>query len=397
MSFDAIIIGAGPAGATCAIALARRGWSVALVERMSFPRRKVCGEFISATSLAVIDGVGIGEAFRRAAGPQVRRLAFFGGERVVEAAMPAAPGAGFGRALGRDVLDDLLVSEAARSGARLFQPWRALALERRGALQQLTIGARGETRKLSAPVVIAAHGSWEPGGLPSQPGKAHRPSDLLGFKAHFSGARLAGEVMPLIVFPGGYGGMVWSDGGRLSLSLCIRRDMLLRLREEAKGGPAAAAVHRHLLASCRGVRAAIGGAELSGPWLAAGPIRPGMRPRYAEDIFRAGNVAGESHPIIAEGISMAIQSAWLLAEELALIEPASEAARALAGRRYALRWRRHFAARIAVASALAQLAARPATAELMGWGVARLPPLLTLGARFSGKTKPLGAAMAEET
>ena len=43
---------------------------------------------------------------------------------------------------------------------------------------------------LRAPVVIAAHGSWEPGKLPSQLDKINNPSDLLGFKAHFKGASL---------------------------------------------------------------------------------------------------------------------------------------------------------------------------------------------------------------
>jgi len=41
--FDAVVIGAGPAGSATAILLARLGWSVALVERQRFPRRKVCG------------------------------------------------------------------------------------------------------------------------------------------------------------------------------------------------------------------------------------------------------------------------------------------------------------------------------------------------------------------
>ncbi|HTJ02570.1 MAG TPA: FAD-dependent oxidoreductase, partial [Methylovirgula sp.] len=52
MLYDAIVIGAGPAGATSALALARRGWSVALIEKTLFPRRKVCGEFISASNAA---------------------------------------------------------------------------------------------------------------------------------------------------------------------------------------------------------------------------------------------------------------------------------------------------------------------------------------------------------
>ena len=38
--YDIIIMGAGPAGSTAAILLARAGWSVALIEKQAFPRRK---------------------------------------------------------------------------------------------------------------------------------------------------------------------------------------------------------------------------------------------------------------------------------------------------------------------------------------------------------------------
>ncbi|MDP3135729.1 MAG: FAD-dependent oxidoreductase, partial [Burkholderiaceae bacterium] len=41
-AFDAIVVGAGLAGSTVATLLARAGWSVALIEKQRFPRRKVC-------------------------------------------------------------------------------------------------------------------------------------------------------------------------------------------------------------------------------------------------------------------------------------------------------------------------------------------------------------------
>ncbi|TGR90508.1 monooxygenase, partial [Mesorhizobium sp. M2E.F.Ca.ET.209.01.1.1] len=89
----------------------------------------------------------------------------------------------------------------------------------------------GQT-SLSGQVVIAAHGSWGQGRLPTNLQKSSAASDLFGFKAHFRGASLARDLMPLLVFPGGYGGMVWADQDRISLSCCIRRDVLTRLRKE---------------------------------------------------------------------------------------------------------------------------------------------------------------------
>src|SRR4051812_13043903 len=55
--FDLIVIGGGPAGSSAAITAARAGHRVALLERGSFPRHKVCGEFVSAESLAILGGL----------------------------------------------------------------------------------------------------------------------------------------------------------------------------------------------------------------------------------------------------------------------------------------------------------------------------------------------------
>ncbi|RWC44844.1 NAD(P)/FAD-dependent oxidoreductase [Mesorhizobium sp.] len=401
---DAIIIGAGPAGTSAALTLARRGWAVAIVEKSVFPRRKVCGEYMSASNLALLDQLEIGDAWRANAGPEIRRVGFFSGDASVEAPMPRAkdgprandePSAnpGFGRALGRDILDCLLLQAARSAGVEIFQPCRAVAIDRDGEMQMVRIQAGNETTMLRAPVIVAAHGSWEPGPLPSQLGKTNRPSDLLGFKAHFTGSSLAPDLMPLLVFPGGYGGMVSADHGRLSISCCIRRDMLALLRKQP--GPtqqshlsAADAVSRHLMESCRGVRDALESAHPDGSWLAAGPIRPGIRSCYERDIFRVGNAAGESHPVVAEGISMALQSGWLLACELACA-PDGRAGREAAGRRYEAAWKKLFSTRVYAAAAIAGIALRPGNATLMAAIIRNFPQALTLGAQLSGKTKPV--------
>jgi 2-polyprenyl-6-methoxyphenol hydroxylase-like FAD-dependent oxidoreductase len=104
-SYDAVVIGGGPAGSTTALLLAQRGWQVAVVEKSAFPRKKVCGEFISATNIPLLDRLGVGALWRAEAGPEIRRVGLFCGNRVAEAPMPAArsgPGARFrSRSTGR--------------------------------------------------------------------------------------------------------------------------------------------------------------------------------------------------------------------------------------------------------------------------------------------------------
>jgi flavin-dependent dehydrogenase len=128
-------------------------------------------------------------------------------------------------------------------------------------------------------------------------------------------------------------------------------------------------------------------ATLDAPTLASGPIAPGIRPRYAQGLFRVGNIAGEAHPIVAEGISMAMQSGWLLARLLVVRGADAKQGRALdaIGAAYAERWRQCFAPRIHAAALFAHLAMRPSAVAVLVPLVARFPALLTFGAALSGK------------
>src|SRR5947209_20096593 len=54
MMFDVAVVGAGPPGATAALTLARRGLSVALLERDALPRYKTCGGGLVGRALALL-------------------------------------------------------------------------------------------------------------------------------------------------------------------------------------------------------------------------------------------------------------------------------------------------------------------------------------------------------
>ena len=391
MIHDALIIGGGPAGATTAWLLARAGWSVVLVEKALFPRRKVCGEFISATTLPLLRMLGLEEVFLEMAGPPVREVGLYAGKYRLTAPMPITAGnSGWGRALGREHLDSLLLEGARKSGVEILQPCVANELIRQNGIFicQATAPGSKSGRELQARVVVAAHGSWEKGKLPTQvPKQQLRSHDLLAFKAHFRQTELQPGLMPLLAFPRGYGGMVHTDHGRVSLSCCIRRDQLQRIRTPDHQC-AGETVLAHILEHCAGVHNALSNAQRDGVWLSSGPIRPGIRTLYHDGIFAVGNTAGEAHPVVAEGISMAMQGAWLLSEML-------NAGRAQIlrgemgeiGDAYKKVWCRCFAPRLRSASLFAHLAMRPAATKILLPLFRFIPALLTACTRFSGKTR----------
>ena len=388
--YDAIIIGGGPSGTSAAIVLARAGMKVALLERAEFPRRKVCGEYLSATNAPLLKKLGIHSEFARSAGPLVKRVAIFAKEKSVTAPLPRdQANCQWGRALSRDRLDTLLLDHAIQLGVVVLQPYACDQLDRRDdkfVARAVQVHTR-DSMLFESRLVIAAHGSWhnqECGTF--TPRKQVKPSDLFGFKAHFAEASLESSLMPLLSFDGGYGGMVNCEAGRTSLSCCLRRDRLNAL-DRSNGRSAGDAVLEHIVRSTPILRSVLDGAEVEGAWMSAGPLQPGIRPAYRDGIFYVGNAAGEAHPIIAEGISMALQSGWLVAKHLAEWKSrgANAAELTQVGQQYSKAWRQHFASRLRFAAGLAHWAMRPWLVSASCQVAHRVPRLLTWGAQLSGK------------
>src|SRR3954453_8915919 len=57
--FDVVVVGAGPAGSTTALVLARGGARVALVDKAEFPRDKACGDLVGPRGVQLLDDLGI--------------------------------------------------------------------------------------------------------------------------------------------------------------------------------------------------------------------------------------------------------------------------------------------------------------------------------------------------
>jgi len=146
-SYDALVIGGGPAGATAALLLARGGRRVALVEKAAFPRRKVCGEYLAPPAAAFLRSLGMPLE------PALDRIAIWIGERTLSAPLARAS------ALAREDLDSFL----ARSD--VFSHWIARAqLVGREILQRpLLMGAIALAVFAARPkrlIEIAASGWW---------------------------------------------------------------------------------------------------------------------------------------------------------------------------------------------------------------------------------------------
>ncbi|MBI3791680.1 MAG: NAD(P)/FAD-dependent oxidoreductase [Gemmatimonadetes bacterium] len=151
MDCDALVVGAGPAGATCARALVAEGRSVVVLERQRFPRDKTCAGWITppVLELAGLDPVTYAE--RRVLQPVTRLLTGLIGD-AEEDLVETDYGRVVSWGIRRSEFDDYLLG---RSGATLVFGEGLLRLDRRGDAWVVNDHWR-------APVVIGAGGHFCP-------------------------------------------------------------------------------------------------------------------------------------------------------------------------------------------------------------------------------------------
>jgi menaquinone-9 beta-reductase len=298
--WEAVVVGAGPAGALAALQLARQGVRVLLVEKRAFPRWKVCGCCLNAQAQAVLAAAGAGALIDSQGGVPLRRLQL--GHRGKRATL-ALPD---GRALSRERFDQALVQAAVDAGAHFRESTtarlgpadpeaRTLTLQRHGSPQVLTVRA--------GVVLVAA-------------GLAHRclPAGEGGAPVIQSHARIgAGCVLaaPEAPYPAGsihmaiarqgYVGLVRREDGQLNLAAAFDRQALLAHAGPGSGGAAAAA--RAVLSSAG--YAIPAGLEQARWQLTAALTR--RAPVVAGERFLVlGDAAGYVEPFTGEGMAWAL-------------------------------------------------------------------------------------------
>ncbi len=128
-----IIVGAGPAGSVLAGLLAQRGVETLLLDKATFPREKICGDYLSPGTVGLLDQLDLLDLVRSAGARRLRGMTIISPDGTTfTAEFPAITGTNgappFALSIPRAILDSLLLTWARGLGARCVEGFRVTDL-----------------------------------------------------------------------------------------------------------------------------------------------------------------------------------------------------------------------------------------------------------------------------
>jgi flavin-dependent dehydrogenase len=320
-SYDVVIAGGGPAGASAAIHLCLGGARVLLAEQKRFPREKLCGEFISPECLGHFERLGVAEQMSIAGGAELTETVFYS-ERGRKTSVPSAwfnreqKGAALG--LSRREMDARLLLRAREAGVTVLEETQAhdLIVEQgivRGV--KLKEGSGGREHSVRSLATIDATGRAsalvrriKEENAKSQAAQRRSRPPLVAFKAHLVNAQVQPGHCEIYFYRGGYGGLSSVENGLSNLCFITRAAYV-----KERGSDPERVMRQVVCTNARASRT-LSAASTASPWLSVALEGFGRREvSPARGLLTIGDAASFIDPFTGSGMLMALESGELAA------------------------------------------------------------------------------------
>jgi geranylgeranyl reductase family protein len=293
-TFDVAIVGAGPAGSSCAAVCALGGLRTLVLEREKFPREKVCGDCLNPSAWASLRRLRIADCARQLPHTILDRVEFIaiGGRKVIVDLRSGENGV---IAIKRSLFDALVMSRARELGAQIHEETTVTALTQMNGSDWKIETTQGQI--FTAKVLVGADGRNST--VARLCNLLPRPArERVALQAHIPLPAGFGSRAVLQFLPEGYSGQAPVNDAELNLCLVSKPSNISALRRWA--GQCFTLQPDH-------------------SWHTITPLtRVALSPAN-DKLFMVGDAARVVEPFTGEGIYYALRSGELAAQAIVKI------------------------------------------------------------------------------
>ena len=357
-TFDVIIIGGGLAGLTSAIHLSKFNQRVLLIEKNSYPKHKVCGEYISNEVLPYLNSLGIDpikEGAKKISKVQVSTTK----GNLIKGVLPLG---GFG--MSRYFLDSLLLKNARVNGVQVLKDSVDSILFKNGVFTVQT----KDSKSFQSKITIGAFGKRSELDLKMNRKFIQKKSPYLAVKLHVKGD-FPENLIALHNFKGGYCGVSKVENNSINLCYITEYHSFKKHKNIKDFQEQVVFKNKHLKKIFEE------STSVFEKPLTISQISFETKNPVENHIIMCGDTAGMIHPLCGNGMGMAIASARLASERILQFLNGEIKTRESLEKQYFKDWNKEFKTRLKTGHFIARLF-RSETVSQIAYSILKIIPFL---------------------
>ncbi len=356
---DVIIIGGGLAGLSSAIHLSKHDLSVLVIEKNSYPKHKVCGEYISNEVLPYLDYLEI-DVFKLGAKKINRFELSTTKNKLIKADLPLG---GFG--ISRYCLDKTLAEKTKSKHVKIIQD---LVVD----IQFLNDEFSVETKTNSiykSKIVIGAYGKRSNIDIKLDRKFIKKKSPFLAVKTHVKG-NFPNNLVALHNFEGGYCGVSKVEDDSINLCYITNFETFKKFKNIDEFQQKVIFRNKALKTIFENSKSVF-----EEP-LTISQISFETKNPIDNHIIMCGDTAGMIHPLCGNGMSIAIRSSQMASELIIDYLQGKIVSRQNLEKQYHQAWNKEFKNRLRVGHFVATLFSKNDLSEILILGLKQFPNIL---------------------